>query len=186
MFFGGVVVVSLDLFDLSFGHCLTNRCSLLGRIPYSTCPSKPFYPEFLGATEERSKYGTFSQVFSSLWGVKTGPVCCGRALPSRHFWWHRVLFTGTLSFPRFYPEFLGATEEGSKYDAFPEYSPLGGASALLNTTCRPLFSSLRAVGLSLVLQCTSGRPLVCLQAARTWFFDSLRVSDYRLFSSWLH
>ena len=42
VFFGGVVVVSLDLFDLSFGHCLTNRCSLLGRIPYSTCPSNPF------------------------------------------------------------------------------------------------------------------------------------------------
>ena len=29
--------MSLDLFDLSFGHCLTNGCSLLDRIPYSTC-----------------------------------------------------------------------------------------------------------------------------------------------------
>ena len=52
---------------------------------------------------------------------------------------------------------LGTTEEGLKYDAFPS-TPLGAAPALLNTTCRPLFSRLRAVGLSLLLQCTSGRP----------------------------
>ena len=52
---------------------------------------------------------------------------------------------------------LGITEEGSKYDAFPS-TPLGAAPELLNTPCRPLFSRLRAVGLSLVLQCTSGRP----------------------------
>ena len=63
-----------------------------------------------------------------------------------------------------FPEFLGTTEEGSKYDTFPRYS-LGGASTLLNMTCRPLFSRLRAIGLSLVLQCTS----VCLRAGRTWF-----------------
>ena len=39
--------------DLSFGHCLTNRCSLLDRIPYSTCPSH-----------------RFSQVFSRSYGRK--------------------------------------------------------------------------------------------------------------------
>ena len=57
---------------------------------------------------------------------------------------------------------LWTMEEGSKYDAFPS-TPLGAASALLNTTCRPLFSRLRVVGLSLVLQCTSGRPFVRLR-----------------------
>ena len=48
-------------------------------------------------------------------------------------------------------------KRGQSTTPFPS-TPLGGASALLNTTCRPLFSRLRAVGLSLVLQCTSDRP----------------------------
>ena len=80
---------------------------------------------------------------------------------------------------------LGITEEGSKYDAFPSNS-LGAASELLNTPCRPLFSRLRAVGLSLVLQCTRGRPFVRLQGRPHGVFDSLRGSDSHLFSSWLH
>ena len=101
-FSGGVVVVSLALLICPLGHCPTNICSLLSRIPYSTWPSLPLYiREFLGATVERSKCGTFPRVLSSRWGVKTGPECRGRALPSRHFWWHRVLFTDTLSFLRF-------------------------------------------------------------------------------------
>ena len=70
---------------------------------------------------------------------------------------HRVLFTmlnPSSDFPRV-P--LGTAEEGSKYGTFP--SLLGAASKLLNTSGRPLFSCMRAVGLSLVLQCTRGRPL---------------------------
>ena len=69
---------------------------------------------------------------------------------------HRVLFTmlnPSSDFPRV-P--LGTAEEGSKYSTFPSF--LGAASKLLNTSGRPLFSRMRAVGLSLVLQCTRGRP----------------------------
>ena len=139
----------------------------------------------LGAAVERSKCGAFPRVLSSRWGVKTWPECRGRALPFRHFWWHRVLFTmlnPSSDFPRVS---LGITEEGSKYDAFPSNS-LGAASELLNTPCRPLFSRLRAVGLLLVLQCTRGRPFVCLRGRPHGVFDSLRGSDSHLFSSWLH
>ena len=65
-FSGGVVVVSLAFLICPLGHCPTNTCSLLSRIPYSTWPSLPLYiREFLGATVERSKCGTFPRVLSS-------------------------------------------------------------------------------------------------------------------------
>ena len=70
-----------------------------------------------------------------------------------------TVFCSLILYPSsaFHRGSLGITEEGSKYDAFPS-TPIGAASELLNTPCRPLFSRLRAVGLSLVLQCTSSRP----------------------------
>ena len=42
-FSGGVVVVSLAYLICPLGHCPTNTCSLLSRIPYSTWPSLPLY-----------------------------------------------------------------------------------------------------------------------------------------------
>ena len=101
------------------GHCPTNTCSLLSGIPYSTWPSLPLYIQ--GSPWSRSREVEVRHLPPSVsrWGVKTGPECRGRALPFRHFWWHRVLFTmlnPSSDFPR---GSLGITEEGSKYDAFP-------------------------------------------------------------------
>ena len=94
---------------------------------------------------------------------------------------HRVLFTmlnPSSDFPRV-P--LGTAEEGSKYGTFP--SLLGAASKLLNTSGRPLFSRMRAVGLSLVLQCTRGRPLARSRDRPHRVFGSFQESDSHLFSS---
>ena len=69
---------------------------------------------------------------------------------------HRVLFTMLNPSSAFPCVLRGAAEEGSKYGTFPRL--LGAASKLLNTSGRPLFSRMRTKGLSLVLQCTRGRP----------------------------
>ena len=71
---------------------------------------------------------------------------------------------------------LGTAEEGSKYGTFPSYSER--ASELLNTSGRPLFSRLRAIGLSLVLQCTRGRPLARLRGRPHGVFGSFRESGF--------
>ena len=42
-FSGGVIVVSLAFLICPLGHCPTNTCSLLSRIPYSTWPSLLLY-----------------------------------------------------------------------------------------------------------------------------------------------
>ena len=167
------------------GHCPTNTCSLLSGIPYSTWPSLPLYIRGSPWSHGREVEVRHLPPSVSRWGVKTGPECRGRALPFHHFWWHRVLFTMLNPSSEFPRVSLGITEEESKYDAFPSNS-LGAASELLNTPCRLLFSRLRAVGLSLVLQCTRGRPFVRLRGRPHGVFDSLRGSDSHLFSSWLH
>ena len=59
-------------------------------------------------------------------------------------------------------------KKGQKYDTFSRVFSRWG----VKTTWHGMpsfFSSLRAAGLSLVLQCTSDRPFVCLRASRTWF-----------------
>ena len=139
------------------GHCPTNTCSLLSGIPYSTWPSLPLY--IRGSPWSRAREVEVRHLPPSVsrWGVKTGPECRGRALPSRHFWWHRVLFTMLNPSSNFRRGSLGITEEGSKYDAFPSTLSERRRSCLTRPAvlCSP---RLRAVGLSLVLQCTSGRP----------------------------
>ena len=126
--------MSLDLFDLSFGHCLTNRCSLLDRIPYSTCPSHRF---ILSSSELRKK-GPSTAPFHeySLGGVlKRGQSAVD--VPFRPVTSGGTVFCSLVLYPSpVFPEFLGTTEEGSKCDTFPGYS-LGGGSTLLNTACRP-------------------------------------------------
>ena len=94
---------------------------------------------------------------------------------------HRVLFTMLNPSSAFPCVLRGAAEEGSKYGTFP--SLLGAASKLLNTSGRPLFSRMRTRGLSLVLQCTIGRPLARSRDRPHRVFGSFRESDSHLFSS---
>ena len=98
--FGGVEVMSLVILicPLAIAWQTDAHCSV-GSSP-STCPSHRFSRVFISEPRTKGrKYGTFSRV-SSRWGVKTGPECCGRDIPSFHIWWHRVLYLNDLDLPR--------------------------------------------------------------------------------------
>ena len=88
---------------------------------------------------------------------------------------HRVLFTMLNPSSAFPCEHAELRKRGLSTARFRDY--LERRRSCLNTSGRPLFSRMRTKGLSLVLQCTRGRPLARSRDRPHRVFGSFRESD---------